>query len=175
MTRQLTQAAQVAKLCKQYLKSRGIACRVRSENYSMGNSVNVYVTDQPPEVIAELKSEFAKYKYGYFDGMTDCYEYSNSRDDIPQTKFLFIENGYSAERKQAAYKYLRATISGYEAFPAEYSEARSDRRKDSDYDVGTEVYQLLNGSGLCSPEFYDSLKAVPARLIPGTALNTLSM
>lgn len=36
-----------------------------------------------------------KYEYGHFDGMTDCYEYSNSRSDIPQCKFVFCNRDYS--------------------------------------------------------------------------------
>ena len=30
---------------------------------------------------------------GHFDGMTDCYEYSNTNDDLKaQVKYIFVEN-----------------------------------------------------------------------------------
>ena len=47
-------------------------------------------------MLGQLKSEFSKYEYGRFDGMQDLYEYTNVRDDIPQTKYLFIEYDYKA-------------------------------------------------------------------------------
>ena len=92
MKRQLTEAAQVAKLIKAEIKKYGIKCTAKSSNYSMGDSVRVNVTDQPPWVMAKIKEFTSQFEYGHFNGMEDIYEYSNSRDDIPQTKFLFIEN-----------------------------------------------------------------------------------
>jgi hypothetical protein len=38
-----------------------------------------------------------EYQYGHFDGMIDCYEYSNNRNDIPQVKFVFANREYSDE------------------------------------------------------------------------------
>lgn len=91
MKRQLTKAAQVAKLIRTDLKKLGIKAKATSSNYSMGDSVTVKIENASPSLLQELKARYAKYQYGHFDGMTDSYEYSNSRKDIPQTKFLFIE------------------------------------------------------------------------------------
>lgn len=97
--RKLSDAAQVAKLIKADLKKMGLACRVSSSNFAGGNAVDVYLEDICPESMEKLQARFAKYEYGKFDGMTDCYEYSNVRKDIPQTKFLFIHNNKSAKMK----------------------------------------------------------------------------
>lgn len=40
----------------------------------------------------------SKYEYGSFNGMTDCYEYSNSRSDIPQVKYVFTKRIISYEK-----------------------------------------------------------------------------
>lgn len=156
MTKQLTPAAQVAKLCKQYLKARGIPARVTSKNYSMGNSVRVYVTNLPPTLRKEIEAEFAKYQYGHFDGMTDCYEYSNNRDDIPQTKFLFVENDLTDDLRQAAWEFLRNRMHGYDAFPANYDEMRSGyyRAPSSNYNVSDEVYHILSGVHCFAEDFW---------------------
>jgi hypothetical protein len=144
MARQLSAAAQVAKLCKQYLKSRGIPCRVTSRNYAGGNSVNVTMTNQLPAVVAEIGATLAKYQYGRFDGMTDSYEYTNSREDIPQTRFLFISNEFTEEKKQAAYEFLRRRFGGYESFPEQYKDLTFQRRADLDSNVTDDVYRVLS-------------------------------
>ncbi len=70
----------------------GIKVSVRSDNFAGGNSVDVYVEDASPEMMKSLNRIVSKYRYGHFDGMTDSYEYSNARDDIPQVKYISIEN-----------------------------------------------------------------------------------
>ncbi len=107
--RKLSEAAQVAKLCRKYLKLKGIEARVRSFNYSMGDDVNIVVCDQSPKIMEELKCEFSKYEYGHFDGMTDYYNVDNVREDIPQTKYLFVSNIFSDSLKEEAKVWLANT------------------------------------------------------------------
>lgn len=161
MARELTKAAQVAKLCKQYLKARGIACTVSSKNFSMGSSVTVHIQDVAPGIAKEIEAEFSKYEYGRFDGMTDCYEYTNRRSDIPQVKYLHINNGYSDALKQSAWNFLRNRMGGYDVFPAEYHRLRDGfyRGHNSNYNVTDEIYHVLNGIHQFSAAFYDQLKA----------------
>lgn len=173
MKRQPTQAAQVSKLCKQYLKSKGIVCSVRSDNYSMGNSVNVRVTNQPPEAIEDMKSEFSKYQSGHFDGMTDMYEYSNSRNDVPQTKYLFVENEITDDMYQKVWEFLCAKYpANAKGLPESYKDARNCQWYDNSRDtVECEVNCVLNGSryGLSaevSQEFWKSLKAPEVQSAP---------
>lgn len=83
-----TQSAQAAALIRKELKVNfpGVKFSVRSENYSMGSNVSIAWIDGPTSKAVE---EFTnKYQYGHFNGMEDIYEYSNSRDDIPQAKFV---------------------------------------------------------------------------------------
>lgn len=93
MTRELTDAAKVAKAIKQELKAIGIKASVKSQNYSGGDSVNVYVNDLNPEMNKKVSDICKKYEMGHFDGMTDCYEYSNINNNlVAQAKYIFIEN-----------------------------------------------------------------------------------
>ena len=105
MTKQLSTVAQAAKQIRQIIKKElpSVKFRVRSENYSMGDSINVYIGERvlttnehgheiwKNELAEKVKPLIKHYQYGHFDGMNDIYEHSNSRDDIPQTKFLFVE------------------------------------------------------------------------------------
>ncbi len=86
--RELTETALCAKEIRKVLKVTFAKTKfkVNSSNYSMGNSVNVSWTNGP--TTDQVEGSIKHFQYGHFDGMTDCYEYSNSREDIPQTKFL---------------------------------------------------------------------------------------
>jgi hypothetical protein len=66
-----------------------------------------------PEERNELESFCNKYQYGHFDGMTDCYEYSNTNENVPQAKFVFVRVDYSDEIKAEAAAYI-ANINGIE-------------------------------------------------------------
>lgn len=56
----------------------GVAFSVRSESFSMGNSVDIAWTDGPAS--AEVEKVTSKYQYGDFDGMTDSYNYDHSAE-----------------------------------------------------------------------------------------------
>ncbi len=87
-----SEVARCAAEIRKILKDKNVKASVRSEQFSMGNSVDVEIKDLiDPEVYKALQEGLAKYQYGHFDGMYDIYEYSNSREDIPQTKFLSIK------------------------------------------------------------------------------------
>jgi hypothetical protein len=73
----------------------------------MGNSVTVTVTDVPYPKLEEIRGKFAKYQYGSFNGMEDIYEMDNTRDDIPQTKYLSIDSNYTDELRQEAWEWFR--------------------------------------------------------------------
>ena len=59
---------------------------VISENFANGDAVRVDYTDGP--TLESVKTMLSSYQLGHFDGMTDCYEYSNTHSDQPQTKYL---------------------------------------------------------------------------------------
>jgi len=87
-----SEVAKCAAEIRKILKAKNIKASVRSEQYSMGNNVNVVIKEIiDPEIYKALEEELAKYQYGHFNGMEDIYEYSNNLEGIPQTKFLFIK------------------------------------------------------------------------------------
>lgn len=92
MKKQLTEVAQCAKLIREELKRDypTIKFTVRSENYSMGNSINVNFTNRY-DLLKEVEAKLNKYKDGKFDGMTDCYDYSPNPNNLPRTKYLFVK------------------------------------------------------------------------------------
>jgi hypothetical protein len=92
MARKLSPAAEVAKLLKKKAKEMGLVATSKSHNYTGGDSVNVYITEGTDANLEKFKEYSGQYKYGHFDGMIDLYEYSNTRDDIPQTKYLFVQD-----------------------------------------------------------------------------------
>lgn len=95
--KQLTSASLCAKEIRKILKENfpKIKFSVRSSNFSMGDSVHVSWTNGPTD--KKVNELIGHFQYGHFDGMTDMYEYSNSREDIPQTKFLSCDRNYSEE------------------------------------------------------------------------------
>jgi len=112
--------SQVAAIIRKELKKFGISAKVTSKGYSMGDSVNVSVTDQPPWVVAKIRDFCEPFQYGHFNGMEDIYEYSNSREDIPQTKYLNVQNYFSDELTQLAWEELKERLSGFEDAPLDY-------------------------------------------------------
>lgn len=97
MTRTLSPAALAAKEIRVILNKQfpNTKFRVRSDNFSMGDSVDVEWTDGPTSEAVD--KHIAHYQYGNFNGMEDIYEYTNRRDDIPQTKYLHTDRNISAD------------------------------------------------------------------------------
>jgi hypothetical protein len=85
---------------------------VKSSSFAGGNSVDVTWHNGPTsEQVAKITHE---YQYGHFDGMTDSYEYSNTRKDIPQTKYLHLNRFPSDAIKEQVFQYLKRTHDGFE-------------------------------------------------------------
>jgi hypothetical protein len=92
--------SEIRKLLKQNFPTTKF--KVTSESYSMGSSVRIEWTDGPTtSQVDELVKQF---QYGHFDGMQDIYEYSNSRDDIPQVKYVQTTRNLSEEFRWAISK-----------------------------------------------------------------------
>jgi hypothetical protein len=98
----LTGAAACAAAIRQELKEKypGVKFSVTSENFAGGNSVSVDWTDGPE--YTEIESIVDGYQYGYFDGMTDCYEFKKDRDpNKPMAKYTHTNKHYSESATQA--------------------------------------------------------------------------
>lgn len=132
-------AARCAKAIRAELKAvyPGIKFRVVSDNFANGNSVDVSWIDGPSS--EEVRKIADKYQYGHFDGMTDMYEYSNMREDIPQAKFVSCGSTMSEERKEA----LKAEISN--KYDVDMNDERACFEKFGRW-PGVVIHQALNGS-----------------------------
>ena len=87
--------ADAAKRIKAELKQSFpmIKFSVKSKSYSGGDSIDIGWTNGP--AACSVNKIVKKYEYGKFDGMTDCYDYTNVRNDIPQTKYVFASRDIS--------------------------------------------------------------------------------
>lgn len=92
-----TKASLCAKAMRTELKKEfpNIKFSVTSENFSGGNAVNVHYVDGVSKEKVEAITR--KYQYGHFNGMIDSYEYSNTREDIPQVKWVSVVREFSKE------------------------------------------------------------------------------
>ena len=96
-----SRSAQTAAAIRTELKNAfpGIKFRVTSENYTGGSSVRIQYVDGVK--CERVERVVCKYEQGRFDSMTDSYDYTNSRSDIPQVKYIFVERECSDETRAA--------------------------------------------------------------------------
>ncbi len=139
--------ARTAKEIRVLLKSMNIPASVTSTCYAGGDSVRVNITNQPPAVVEQIKKLTNKYQYGHFDGMIDLYEYSNTRSDIPQTKYLMIENSFDDEYYEKAYQYIKEHYGGMETAPNHYKDAFSYWNDNFKAHGSTIVGRILRNTG----------------------------
>ena len=158
MTKQLSTHAAAAKMIRQHLKSIGVPGKVKASSYSMGSSVRVEVSDITPAVRKELQAFVDQFQYGHFDGMNDYYEISNSRDDIPQVKYTFLEVDYSDELGQKAYDFICNRFS-VGTLPASYKEITYTDETTCGSCIRNLVNWTLSGNKFenISKEFWESL------------------
>lgn len=85
-------------LIKKYLKEKfGIDCRVKSEYYSGGSSLNIWYDFGPAE--KEVEADIKRLQYGSFDGMTDMYNYADEAENgiilegyrLNEYKYVFVK------------------------------------------------------------------------------------
>lgn len=69
---------------------KGLKIRAHSSNFANGNSVTISANFKCQADLDRAHTLASKYQYGHFDGMTDMYEYSNPRSDVPQAKFVSV-------------------------------------------------------------------------------------
>ena len=111
-----------ANIIKQYVKKTFPQATVYtgSDSYSMGNSVNVYLTDErgnpmPKEVLNNVKDFAEQFVYGSFNGMIDMYEMKeggrvsdNGAFDIEMgVKYMFVNDRPKHATLPDVYRMLR--------------------------------------------------------------------
>jgi hypothetical protein len=106
-----THAAAAASIRAEFKRNK-ITARVTSESFSMGNAVRVRVIgDHTPAARKAIEAFCNQFQYGHFDGMTDSYEHTNRRDDLPQVKYVSVSFEISETLRSEAQAYV-AQISG---------------------------------------------------------------
>lgn len=122
-----TTAAQAAALIRKEIKQAfpAVKARVTSSNFAGGNAVDIKLEDQTKPVYDAIKEICSKYQYGSFDGMTDSYNYTNSRQDIPQAKYVHVSNNMTDEKRQEVYTEMRNKWAGGSDLPEKYEDGRN--------------------------------------------------
>ena len=101
----MNQAATAA-VVKQYVQKKypKVVVSATSSSFSMGNSVDIYISDElgnevDSAIISDVNNFGSQFVYGKFDGMTDMYEHyskENATDSGTQidagTKYLHVQN-----------------------------------------------------------------------------------
>jgi hypothetical protein len=153
-------AAGGAKAIRQWMKAQGIVGRVRSENYSMGSSINVYLANPNPEVVANVKAFADDYKYGDFDGMDDSYNYRADRPELPQAKYVFVNSEFDDVILQRAWMWI-CQYYQLDGAPADYDQACNWRSERFCEYGSTLARRALNGS---IPGFWAMYEAEAAQV-----------
>ena len=112
-----SQYAQVAAIIRKELKRHGIACRVTSRSFSMGNSVSVRIYDQTPEVRAKVEAFCDQFRAGDFDGMTDSYSYRKTSG--PTAKWIDVTNEISDDLRGKARAYVASRLGNLTSYELE--------------------------------------------------------
>ena len=98
--------AMAAAQIRKKLKEAGIPARVTSRSRGT-SSVDVVVADQAPEAAVEIERITAPYRLGHFDGMTDSYVVDNARKDIPQARYVHVQNRPSEEMNRELEEFVK--------------------------------------------------------------------
>ncbi len=106
--------ASAAKAIRKELKEAFplIAFSVRSSVYSGGSSVRIDWVDGP--ISDEVRRLVGKYQYGHFNGQEDIYENTNSREDIPQVKYVQVSRAISGDISREVFNLVKKTHAGWE-------------------------------------------------------------
>lgn len=113
-TKQISPHAAAAKMIKQELKKLfpTIKFSVKSDSFSGGDSVDISWENGPTD--DQVSDVTSKYQYGHFDGMTDSYDHSNRRKDIPQSKYVHTSRDITDDISERVFKKLQQSYVHFE-------------------------------------------------------------
>jgi len=97
----MSQYALAAKEIRKHLKENGIKASVRSSSASMTSSVDITLTDALPATVAAVRAYTEQYSWD-----------DNHRDDIPQARFVSVNNDKSDEIRAALSEYIQVNNIG---------------------------------------------------------------
>ena len=126
--RTLTGAALCALAIREELKKEFPAVKfsVKSSNFAGGDSVHISWNEGPTSREVDVFTN--KYQYGSFDGMTDMYNYSNTREDLPQSKYVSTRREISEEVNNVVFESLKLL-------------SPEDRQ---DYEIKQDCYRIIS-------------------------------
>ncbi len=112
--KKLSCAANTAAAIREELKTvfPGIKFSVTSSNFAGGNSVDIRWEDGPTS--DQVNAISKKYQYGSFNGMEDIYEHTNSRDDIPQAKYVQTSRSISTATREILLPFAETIHAGHD-------------------------------------------------------------
>lgn len=102
--------ARAAAMIRKTLKAHGIKASVKSRTASMMTAVDVTLFDPTPSTTKKVVEFTQQFQYGQFDGMTDSYNVTNNRDDLPQVKFVHVRASFSDAMRAAAAEFVRNNV-----------------------------------------------------------------
>lgn len=103
---------------------------VTSDNFAGGDAVRVSWADGATD--EQVNNIVKKYQYGSFNGMEDIYEYTNTREDLPQSKYVSTSRTISEEINETVFNSLKSM----------YSEDVAD------YVINQDKYRLISKSSI---------------------------
>lgn len=152
-----TQAAGCSRAIKKELEAKfpSIKFSVKSKNFAGGNDVNIHWNLGP--TVKEVEAITDKYQYGHFNGMDDIYEYSNTRKDIPQVKYVLAHRDICSNEELAAIKHNEKLQWG--------DPARIDLWKQGKSLTQSIAYDICK---LCHIVYFGPVDEILSALLPGT-------
>lgn len=107
MTKQLSTAAQAAKMIRVELKKvfPTVKFSVTSQYYAGGNSIDVRWDNGP--TTKQVEEISGQYQYGQFNGLNDSYEHTNRRTDIPQVQYVMEQRRVTENIVNEAFEHIR--------------------------------------------------------------------
>ena len=106
--REMSSQAKAAAMIRKHLRQQYPHTKfsVRSNSFAGGDSVDIAWTDGP--TTDEVEQFTNQFQYGSFDGMRDIYELTNTREDIPQSKYVHCQRSQSRDAYRATVAMLNA-------------------------------------------------------------------
>lgn len=106
MVARKTPAQYIKAVLKKYFPKDKFSCKYSS--FSMWDAVDIYWTDWPSQEAVEKTVK--RFQAGNFDSHTDCYEYNNTRTDIPQAKYVLCHRDVSNKIIEQVAKYYDSKL-----------------------------------------------------------------
>ncbi len=120
-----SEKAKAAAMIRKELKANGVKGTVKCGKGE--SSIYVTLVDALPATEELVRQYVSDFEEGYFNGMTDCYEYNNLNPELPQVRFVFVDNDVSDERIQSAWEWAKERFADLEGAPEKYEDGWKHR------------------------------------------------